>query len=322
MITGIKIERLRGVKEGEVQGLTGLSILVGPNGCGKSTVLDGLLVGTATVGATGVIMAIERRTGVPSPLEWLGWLRGADGPVTVSVAGIDGFDTTKVEVGSLSCTVLTYADGKQTAGTTFRYTGEKTQYEPDVRRGGVLAALVEQDRGARGRLARLYSDAARVSRSALAVEILRDLVPGFASLEVLVEDRDRPVLYMHSGGQPVPMAMQGEGLIALTTLLLELAICGPGGLALLEEPEVHQHPRTLRLMAQGICEAVKRGVQVVLTTHSLELIENLLFFAGETQILDQTAVHMVRLRDNVLTATKVDGDTARFQIQDIGEDLR
>lgn len=43
MITGVKIEEFRGgVREGGVEGLAPISILVGPNNSGKSTALEAI----------------------------------------------------------------------------------------------------------------------------------------------------------------------------------------------------------------------------------------------------------------------------------------
>ena len=168
----------------------------------------------------------------------------------------------------------------------------------------------------------VYSDARSLDRVAIPEEALRTIVPGFRGLLVLSDPDNIASLHMDIGGRTIPVSLAGEGIVVLVRTMLELAACGDGGTALLEEPEAHQHPRTLRLMAQGICESVKRGVQVVLTTHSLELIDNLLHFAGEADILDRTAVHLLRLRDNILSATRVDGGAARFQVLEMESDLR
>ena len=44
----------------------------------------------------------------------------------------------------------------------------------------------------------------------------------------------------------------------------------------MEEPEVHMHPGAIRQCARAILAAVRRGIQIVLSTHSLELIDALL----------------------------------------------
>ena len=323
MITSITIDGLRGIRHGEVAGLGGLSILVGPNGCGKSTVLDALLIGAAPEPAEAVCRVIRRRAELLSgerPIlkpQWLlygGLKRGA---FSINVGGL-----AKTNVLSEPPYLFVRPVGGEGGESRISASQERCQIiDAGRRRSWPDVALIDPLEDAVVPLHLAYSDAARVGRVAFANEVLRTLIPRFERLEILTEGAN-PVLYMHLGDAPIPVALAGEGVLALVRTVLELAACAEGGLALLEEPEVHQHPKSLRLMAQGICAAVKRGVRVVLTTHSLELVESLLHFASEAALLDQTSVQLVRLRDGELTSTCVEGEVARFQIQDIGEDLR
>jgi predicted ATPase len=59
VIESIEIKNLRGIHEGKLEGLTALTILVGPNGCGKGTILDALLIVSMpkAVGAEGMFGA-------------------------------------------------------------------------------------------------------------------------------------------------------------------------------------------------------------------------------------------------------------------------
>ena len=45
MIKSIEIENLRGIQNGKLEDFTPLTILVGPNSSGKSTVLDAMFLG-------------------------------------------------------------------------------------------------------------------------------------------------------------------------------------------------------------------------------------------------------------------------------------
>ena len=47
MINSIEIKNFRGINDGKLENLTPLTILVGANGCGKSTVLQSLLLGAS-----------------------------------------------------------------------------------------------------------------------------------------------------------------------------------------------------------------------------------------------------------------------------------
>lgn len=325
MITSITINGLRGISHGEVVGLAGLSILVGPNGCGKSTVLDALLIGAALDPAAGLSRAISRRAetirgrGAYFGPQWISYRGTVPRQITIAVDGLEKAGTTEIDALPYGATIRTSGATAEARVSWSRNNCRIEQTSP--RAGGVPVALVDPIEDASAPLHEVYSNAVRLGRVAFANDVLRDLIPGFDRLEILTEDNE-PVLYMSIGDTAVPVAFAGEGIRALVWTVLELAACADGGLALLEEPEVHQHPRSLRLMTRGICAAVARGVQVVLTTHSLEMVEALLHFAAEGAILDRTAVHLVRLRDSELTATRVEGERARFQIVEIGEDLR
>lgn len=325
LITSITIDRLRGIKHGEVSGLTGLSILLGPNGCGKSTVLEALLIGGAPLLGDAVGRAVRRRVETRFGLPWLFWERGAEGDIEISVANLEAFDST---------TVWQSAPGEAAARTLQRgvAVGPDIQvaFEPDntyrASRGGRPAPflrLIESSPGAiHAPLPPLFTDADLAGGLPFVDEVLRELVEDYDGLKIQSDPDSQAVLFLIRGGRQVPVSLSGEGISALIRMLLELAICRPHGTALLEEPEAHQYPRSIRLLARGVVEAIRRGVQVVVTTHSLELVQNLLHFAGEAAVLASTSVHLLRLRDNVLTATRLDGESARFQVEEMEADLR
>src|SRR5262245_57936630 len=65
MITSIEIEGLRGIQQGKIEGLAPLTLIVGPNGSGKTAVLEALGLLCAGPNALTVWEALTSR-------EWLG----------------------------------------------------------------------------------------------------------------------------------------------------------------------------------------------------------------------------------------------------------
>lgn len=67
----------------------------------------------------------------------------------------------------------------------------------------------------------------------------------------------------------------GDGFrLALSTISLVLAV--ENGTIIIEEPEVHQHPGSMKLVAESIVSSAKRNNQIFISTHSLEFLEMLL----------------------------------------------
>jgi predicted ATPase len=81
---------------------------------------------------------------------------------------------------------------------------------------------------------------------------------------------------MHSdkGGAKdlVNIADVGFGVSQTLPVLVALLIAEPGQLVYIEQPEIHLHPRAQYSMAQLLSEAAKRGVQVIVETHSTFLL--------------------------------------------------
>ena len=66
----------------------------------------------------------------------------------------------------------------------------------------------------------------------------------------------------------VDIADAGLGLSQALPVLVALLVAEPGQLVFVEHPELHLHPRAVRALAGLLQRAIKRGVWVVLETHS------------------------------------------------------
>ena len=70
----------------------------------------------------------------------------------------------------------------------------------------------------------------------------------------------------------VNIADTGFGIRQALPVLLALRFAEPNSLVYLEEPELHLHPKAQSRLAGPLAEAAKRGVRVVVETHSSLLL--------------------------------------------------
>lgn len=344
MIRSIEIKGLRGIREGKLDDLAPLSILVGPNGSGKSTVLDALLIGASPTPVGAIVRAVARRVGVKRAARWLFWRAGGPQPCEVSVISREGEHrrTTlamKQEDAADQFTVrllksnsaevqfgmtIDFENKLQTAAYIAMGAKIKVQ-EPwenhTARLNSVPSVgLVDaKDFETLPPLYRTFTATVEQGRDQDVKKIAGEALRGLSDIRILTEG-DTPVLHLVFPGYSIPVGLAGDGVQTVLRLSLELASCS-GGVVLLEEPEVHQHPGTVRLTAMTILAAVRRGIQVILTTHSLELIDGLLTQASEED-LKQIAVFRVQLEDGVLKSSRLPGPDAAFARSQIEEDLR
>ena len=166
----------------------------------------------------------------------------------------------------------------------------------------------------------LFSELVRQGRREESMALLVNLVPGLVQLDVLTE-KGKPVLYLTFADRAVPAALAGDGIHLLLRLGFQLATV-PGGVALLEEPETHLHPGAILQCARAIVAAVRRKVQVILTTHSLELIDSLIAQLTMPADKDLLAVYRLRLEDGLLRSSRFDGADVALARGEIMDDLR
>jgi ABC-type branched-subunit amino acid transport system ATPase component len=301
VIRSVEIKGLRGIREGALTELTPLVVLVGPNGSGKSTVLDALLIAANPRPGEGIGLAGVRREGVNASARWLLWRAGLGEPAELLVTTDSRKRRFTLSITSQSRD-MTVIEGRLVdygaddqpihesrvtvqfqAGQLSGYSGENKVLEgvPEVR------ILDPRSAGGRPPLHQLYTRAVEQGLHKDVIASIRTLIPALEDIQILAPE-DVPVVYLSfgaaaRGGYALPAALAGDGIRLLLDLTLELAV-RPGGLVLMEEPEVHMHPGAIRQCARAIVAAVRRGVQIVLSTHSLELIDALVAESSEEDL--------------------------------------
>ncbi len=79
----------------------------------------------------------------------------------------------------------------------------------------------------------------------------------------------------------VSIADVGFGVSQVLPVLVALQVAKSGQLVYIEEPELHLHPRAQSAMAEVLANAARRGVKVVIETHS-----NLLLLGVQTLVAE------------------------------------
>ena len=336
VISSVEITRLRGIREGKLDNLTPLVVLVGPNGCGKSTVLDALLIGAMRDNLEELARAVQRHRGVKYGARWLFWKTGSEGAsqVTVGISdtarrhftlvpkSADDGQRLDIEIevrqprenlsDAIRSVVSQFGPGNNLECVSWNSAPLSAEF-PHVR-------LFEGHREDPKRpLHRLFSEAVTQGGLEQAKAIITDLASDVTDVP-LASEVDDPLVFFSYGNRGVPAALSGDGLYSLLRLSLELAT-HPNGTVLLEEPEVHQHPGAIRQSVRAILAAVRRDIQVVITTHSLELIDSILAEATEEDI-ERLSLYRLELENGRLISNRMPGSDVAFSRTEIESDLR
>lgn len=153
------------------------------------------------------------------------------------------------------------------------------------------------------------------------IELLSELLPaGFDDI-LVATDRGVPSVHLSFTSGSVPLSQAGDGIRGLARLALALG-AHEGGTVLVEEPEVHQHPAAIRQTARALAAASKRGIQVIVTTHSLDLIDGLIEETTARQALDDLSVFRLALEGGQLKSVTTRGERLRLVRQEIEAELR
>lgn len=331
MLNSVKIENLRGIAAGRLVGFAPLTILTGPNGCGKSTVLDALLIGRASVPGEEIGRVVRRRPRLLDGARWLFGNSRKEATVSIETSGTlqtwnliwRRLDTAPKELRELSppySAVEVQGPKNRMPFDTVFFSAEGQSLMLAQRNPKNLPEVHMIDPGLPLSLSLLFSDAVKQGRRKEVQDFLRELVPSLETLEILEEKDKGSQLYVVTAGGAVPVATSGDGIQSFAQLSIELAAI-PEGLALIEEPEVYQHPRAIWQSARALLVAMRRGVQIVVSTHSLELIDALLGQAADGE-LDRIALFNLALDQGELRSSRSSGEDLVFARRTLEHDLR
>jgi len=358
MFKSLSIERFRGIREGTVPDLKQVSLFVGPNNSGKSTILDALLLATSVYGRNDALgrsplqVMAERHNLSPydASRPWPALWYAYDTSVEISIAAerVDGarflYRTKSDQRGTLAfrprfsrASFIVAAEGFGEA--------KKDHYFPQVaggRTGGSASeqffdgshslpyyavrsylrdlVLIDSDfRRDRKVEQHLWPELISDRRDKLLTQMLREVYSMDVESLTYTPSMQSNELVIMLPKYTVRVDDLGDGARYFVRMLMVLSLLKDTTL-LLEEPETAHHCRAQADITRWIVRTAKeRNIQVLATTHSLEAVDH--FLAACTEHSVEFGLHHTELKDGVLTCRGVDRNDARV-LMDMGVDPR
>ena len=109
----------------------------------------------------------------------------------------------------------------------------------------------------------------------LACQLEQELFKG----EIYIKDDDSPlkdIYYKREDGLKIPLSQTSSSISEMTPLILYLKyILKENDTLIIEEPEAHLHPKNQRILVKYFVLAINMGLNIIMTTHSDYIIEQL-----------------------------------------------
>jgi hypothetical protein len=287
MITKLHLRNFKGVQRGEVP-LSRVTVLVGPNGSGKTTVLEALFLAhglsqpvVGNLAAWEVLSEIHRTLGSAGLLHLL---HRYSGKAAALYDAQEGRRAVLLRRAGASLEVFYLAKAPGSAEELMELepsavaAGAREEYGPAPQAGGAKAQFLKAfffKHGMRERvLSELYTAWADVVLSGATRRVAQRVSKACeeAYLDLLAEPfvGGAPALFAYrDDGYRVRLGDLGDGVADAAAAMLAVEVAKPQ-LLLWDCVEAFMHPRALQVLALWFSELAERGVQVVVSTHSLD----------------------------------------------------
>ena len=349
MLRSLEIQNFKGIKQGKIEDLAQVNVLVGRNNSGKSTILDALVLLRSAIlgldysnemGFNQILnRRVDRRTGNVNYDElWYGMR--TDLPLTLSAwlepdikvqetwqsrgAGNTPQSDNSIESSTGSST-YTWSS-QEAAGSPRSYKNVRIWRRMGGRFGEQVATLlalvhIVDPQGIHFPYAeRLWPELINDRRDTKVTRMLNEIYR--TDIEYLSfmphPTETRLVAALPQTGLAVDWL--GDGF-RYAVNILALGVLLQGTALLVEELETHQHPESLRKLTQTLFELAKQqDLQLFLTTHSMELITYALD-AAEEKGVDLKLHHLSLDQEGTLTSIPFTMPNAKVLL-DMGHDPR
>ena len=349
-VSEVRIENFRGIREGAINGLKRLNVFVGRNNTGKSSVLEALYL--VLTGCESDLHGIDSLLRVITRRGWYGlptvstlfhsrtrslkvsanFESGQKETLELSLAMPHAGEIPALRERGLKVSEVValevVASGLFTLRHRFYVDSDGKPHRivlAESRGDAVRSLLVDWELiGGYGNVERVYSALVRLHGRRAKMRVLETLKRRFEDVEdvELLPIDDRSVLHITKRETSVPFYVLGDGFkYALVRLMLLSS--ARRAVVLIEEPELHQHRGSLELTTRAIVDSVVEDYnQVILTTHSLELVDLIIDVVRESGVEDLVKFYRFSLREGRLSVVDYDFEEASKLREDVEYDLR
>jgi len=158
--------------------------------------------------------------------------------------------------------------------------------------------------------------------STMLKKVTKLLTDNISYLENIIGTKNSIRISIKNLDETLPIELMGSGFVSLVELIFMVSFAQKG-VVLLEEPEISLHPGFMEILAEGLIKNSK-DTQLFISTHSLDLINQILVKGKENKILDQIQViTMQRIKDSAeIDIKSLDGNDAIEKLHELSIDLR
>lgn len=275
MITNITLENFKCFRHISINPKL-LTVLIGPNGTGKSSILQALLLlkqskGSSLVHQGAFVNFSDRSELTPNFLDY------------------SSNSTLKYDVSGSPDPLLAHI---QTLQDLRIVPAARGFVRPTYPLGDIAVEQVSSQRGLGVQEEQLATNLGYGRGTEESISKLLKKVTGTGLRAETVPSRAVEVKSLTPSG-PVNIVSEGFGANALIQLLHQLIIADQGATVLIEEPEIHLHPKAQAELAEVLAETAKaEDKQIIMTTHSEHIAGRLLTLVAEGKLTtDELAIY-------------------------------